>query len=82
MLTNTNVTTDDAGYNFWGGSYLNVGSNYITSGSVWKLREVVLRYDFPKKWYSQIKDFPGYKFCFIRKEPAYAEAKDKYLDRP
>ncbi len=37
-VKNTNVTTDDAGYNFWGGSYLNVGSNYVTSGSVWKLR--------------------------------------------
>lgn len=55
FVPNTNVTTDDSGYNFWGGSYLNVGSNYITSGSVWKLREVVLRYDFPKKWYSGVK---------------------------
>jgi TonB-linked SusC/RagA family outer membrane protein len=54
-VTNTNVTTDDAGYNFWGGSYLNVGSNYITSGAFWKLREVVLKYDFPKKWYSSVK---------------------------
>src|SRR5665213_239699 len=54
-VQNTNVTTDDAGYNFWGGSYLNVGSNYITSGAVWKLREVVLRYDFPKKWISGLK---------------------------
>jgi TonB-linked SusC/RagA family outer membrane protein len=53
-VKNTNVTTDDAGYNFWGGSYLNIGSNYITSGSFWKLREVVLRYDFPKAWYSKM----------------------------
>ncbi|MEP7258002.1 MAG: SusC/RagA family TonB-linked outer membrane protein [Flavitalea sp.] len=56
-VKNTNVTTDDAGYNFWGGSYLNIGSNYITSGSVWKLREVALRYDFPKEWYSRAKVF-------------------------
>jgi len=62
-VTNTNFTTDDAGYNFWGGSYLNVGSNYITSGSVWKLREVVLRYDFPKKWYSRAKVFQDISFA-------------------
>lgn len=61
-VKNTNITTDDAGYNFWGGSYLNVGSNYITSGSVWKLREVVLRYDFPKKWYSKAKIFQDMSF--------------------
>jgi TonB-linked SusC/RagA family outer membrane protein len=61
-VENTNVTTDDAGYNFWGGSYLNVGSNYITSGAVWKLREVVLRYDFPKKWYSKSKIFQDISF--------------------
>ena len=62
-VTNTNVTTDDAGYNFWGGSYLNVGSNYITSGAVWKLREVVLRYDFPKKWYAGAKVFQDISFA-------------------
>ena len=61
-VTNTNVTTDDAGYNFWAGSYLNVGSNYITSGSVWKLREVALRYDFPKKWYSGVNIFQDISF--------------------
>jgi TonB-linked SusC/RagA family outer membrane protein len=62
-VKNTNITTDDAGYNFWGGSYLNVGSNYITSGSVWKLREVMLRYDFPKKWYSGINVFQDISFA-------------------
>jgi len=56
-VKNTNVTTDDAGYNFWGGLYLNVGSNYITSGDFWKLREVALRFDFPAKWYAGAKVF-------------------------
>jgi TonB-linked SusC/RagA family outer membrane protein len=62
-VKNTNITTDDADYNFWGGSYLNVGSNYVTSGSFWKLREVVLRYDFPKKWYSKVKVFQDISFA-------------------
>src|SRR5450432_1519213 len=56
-VQNTNVTTDDAGYNFWGGTYLGVGSNYVTSGDVWKLREVAIRYDFPNKWYQNAKVF-------------------------
>ncbi len=56
-VQNTNVTTDDAGYNFWGGTYLGVGSNYITSGDVWKLREVSIRYDFPNRWYQKAKVF-------------------------
>ena len=61
-VTNTNVTTDDAGYNFWGGTYLNVGSNYITSGNVWKLRELALRFDFPNKWYAKAKVFQDISF--------------------
>jgi len=56
-VTNTNVTTDDAGYNFWGGTYLGVGSNYVTSGDVWKLREVAIRYDFQNSWYQKAKVF-------------------------
>ncbi|MEO8416862.1 MAG: SusC/RagA family TonB-linked outer membrane protein, partial [Ginsengibacter sp.] len=62
-VKNTNVTTDDAGYNFWGGTYLNVGSNYITSGAFWKLREVVVKYDFPKKWYAGSKVFQEISFA-------------------
>jgi hypothetical protein len=61
-VTNTNVTTDDAGYNFWGGTYLNVGSNYITSGNVWKLRELALRFDLPNKWYAKAKVFQDISF--------------------
>ncbi len=62
-VTNTNITTDDSGYNFWGGSYLNIGSNYITSGAFWKLREVVLKYDFPKQWYSRVSVFQDISFA-------------------
>lgn len=61
-VKNTNVTTDDAGYNFFGGSYLNIGSNYITSGDVWKLREVALRYDFSHTWYAKAKVFDDISF--------------------
>jgi TonB-linked SusC/RagA family outer membrane protein len=61
-VKNTNITTDDAGYNFWGGTYLNVGSNYVTSGNVWKLREVALRYDFPSKWYAKANVFQDISF--------------------
>jgi TonB-linked SusC/RagA family outer membrane protein len=56
-VKNTNVTVDDANYNFWGGLYLSVGSNYISSAAAWKLREASFRYDFPGKWYAGAKVF-------------------------
>ena len=46
---NTNITTNDGNFNFWPGVYDEVGSNYVVSGSVWKLREVALSYSLPRK---------------------------------
>jgi hypothetical protein len=32
---------------------LNVGTSYLTSGAFWKLRQISLAYDLPKKWMSK-----------------------------
>ena len=54
-VANTNVTTNDGNYNFWPGLFDEVGSNYVISGDVWKLREVALSYTFPKRIVSATK---------------------------
>ena len=54
-VTNTNVTVDDANFNFWPSIYNSVGANYVVSGAVWKLREVALSYDLPRRWLAPTK---------------------------
>lgn len=49
-VPNTNVTVSDASFNFWPSLYNSVNANYVTSAAAWKLREVAISYDFPKKW--------------------------------
>ncbi len=49
-VTNTNVTVNDASFNFWPSLYNSVTANYVTSAAAWKLREVVVSYDFPRSW--------------------------------
>jgi TonB-linked SusC/RagA family outer membrane protein len=49
-VPNTNVTVNDASFNFWPSLYNSVTANYVTSASAWKLREVAVSYDFPRKW--------------------------------
>jgi TonB-linked SusC/RagA family outer membrane protein len=54
-VENTNVTVDDANFNFWPSLYNGVGANYVVSAAAWKLREVVISYNFPKSWLSYSK---------------------------
>ncbi|HLY68443.1 MAG TPA: SusC/RagA family TonB-linked outer membrane protein [Puia sp.] len=58
-VPNTNVTTNDGNFNFWPGIYDEVGSNYVVSGNVWKLREVALSYSIPKRIIAGTKVIQG-----------------------
>ena len=51
-VANTGVTVRDGGAGFWPSSAYNTGiaTNYAFSGAYWKIREVSLSYDIPKKW--------------------------------
>ncbi len=53
-VANTNIYTQDGGYNFWsqGATNTNINTNYLTSGAFWKLREVALTYNFPKSLFT------------------------------
>ncbi|HWZ17055.1 MAG TPA: SusC/RagA family TonB-linked outer membrane protein [Mucilaginibacter sp.] len=54
-VNNTNVTIQDANFNFWPTTYLGVDANYVTSAAAIKLREAVLAYNFPKAWIRDAK---------------------------
>ncbi len=55
-VKNTNVTVDDANFNFWpSGYWYQINSNYITSADVWKIRTVALSYNFPQRWMTASK---------------------------
>ena len=54
-VTNTNVTVDDANFNFWPGLYRSVGANYVVSADAWKLREAAITYDIPKNIFAATK---------------------------
>lgn len=50
-IQNTNILTNSGNANFWttGDNWINIQSNYLTSAASWKIREVVLSYNFPAK---------------------------------
>ncbi len=54
-VANTSVTTNDGNFNFWPGTYDEVGSNYVVSGNVWKLREASIAYNLPHKTLAPLK---------------------------
>lgn len=58
-VANTSVTTDDANYNFWPGSYDNVGANYVISAACWKLRELSISYNIPRSIFAATKIVQG-----------------------
>jgi TonB-linked SusC/RagA family outer membrane protein len=49
LIPNTTVATIDANWRFWANTWNQAGSNYVNSADFWKIREISLNYDFPKK---------------------------------
>lgn len=54
-IPNTNVTTSTGGADFWtdGTRNTGIGRNYTNSAAFWKIREISLRYTFPKAFISR-----------------------------
>jgi len=48
-VPNTNINTSDGNVNFWAQSWNTAQSNYVNSADFWKLREISLSYNVPKK---------------------------------
>ncbi len=62
-VDNTNITVDDGNFNFWPSLYNSVGANYVVSAAAWKLREVVITYNFPKSWINNSKVIKNASFA-------------------
>ena len=57
-VPNTNVNTGNPNQGaqaFWAGVWNSVGSNYVNSADFWKLRELSLAYNLPKKAIDRLK---------------------------
>ncbi|HVS96482.1 MAG TPA: SusC/RagA family TonB-linked outer membrane protein [Puia sp.] len=57
-VPNTNVNTGNPNQGaqaFWAGVWNSVGSNYVNSADFWKLRELALSYNIPKKALDHLK---------------------------
>ncbi len=50
-VPNTNIQVQDGNYNFWAQPVNTaIATNYFSSAAAWRLREVNISYDLPKKW--------------------------------
>jgi hypothetical protein len=56
-IDNTSVPVEDGWYEYWDHYHRRAGENFVTSGAFWKLRDVSITYDFPKKWFGTGKVF-------------------------
>jgi hypothetical protein len=58
-VPNTNIQVQNGGRDFWatGTTNTSVGSNYFSSASFWKLRELAISYDLPFQWIGENKMF-------------------------
>ncbi|WP_165585892.1 SusC/RagA family TonB-linked outer membrane protein [Pedobacter nototheniae] len=82
-VANNNITVRDGGAGFWPSSAYNTGiaSNYVYSGAYWKIREISLSWDLPKKWLGNMKVVKGINiaaqgrnlFLFVPKENLYTD---------
>ena len=53
-VDNTNVTIEDGGDDFYTGIYYDWTANMVVSAASWRLRELALCFEFPKKWCNAI----------------------------
>ena len=56
-VENTNITIADGGDDYWFGTYYDGTANLVVSAASWRLRELALNFDFPKKWLNAIGGF-------------------------
>lgn len=66
FIENKNIVVTNAHYDFLQSSaFRGTQTNYYSSAAFWKIREVVLSYDLPKKWLSATKVIKGASVALI-----------------
>ena len=58
-IPNANITTQSGNEGFWASTWNAAGGNYVNSSDFWKLREVTLSYELPRKVIGSIKWIKG-----------------------
>ena len=66
---------------WWANFYNQVGMPYVTSADFWKLRELVLSYDFPKSMLGSAENIQGTHPRGHRKKFIYVAAENQCMDR-
>jgi TonB-linked SusC/RagA family outer membrane protein len=64
-VTNTNYSVNEGNNGFWASTWNAVGANYVTSADFWKLREVSLIYDLPKKVFTKVNAIKSVSVGFV-----------------
>jgi hypothetical protein len=81
-IPNTNVNVQDGNLYFWANVWNTAGSNYVNSADFWKLREVSLRYDFPRSVIQHLKIVNGLNIAVIGRNLLTWKAKDNVWSDP
>jgi len=82
---NTNLSTanpNSGAYAFWASAWNSVGSTYVNSADFWKLREVALTYNFPKKWLSSLRVVNALSAGLVGRNLIVLKAKDNVWTDP
>ncbi|MGE6221461.1 SusC/RagA family TonB-linked outer membrane protein [Nubsella zeaxanthinifaciens] len=66
-VQNTNLTVRDGGAGFWPSSAYNTGiaENYVFNGAYWKITELSLAYDLPKKLFRNSRSVKAVNLMFV-----------------
>jgi len=81
--TSVAIANGNGNNGFWSdGINRNTTSNYVTSGTFIKLRELSLAYDFPKSWMAKSKILKGATFSVQGRNLFLWMAKDNYYTDP
>lgn len=84
-VKNTNITIKDGNGNagYWtDGVNRDVSSNYVTSADFWKLREISIAYDLPKKFLGNYGVIKGVRVSLQGRNLFMWMAKDNYYTDP
>ncbi len=69
LVPNTNIQVQDGNYSFWatGSTNTSIATNYFSSAAAWRLREVNISYNIPKKWLGSSNTIKGITVSAIAK---------------
>jgi hypothetical protein len=80
VVTNTFATSGE--WRFWANTWNAVGANYVNSADFWKIREISLNYDLPKKITDKLRVVQGASLTISGRNLFMFRAKDNVWTDP